>query len=320
MNTKSSLYKELTNTQIANIVKKTFGDVEFSYELKEGGLFNTTYVIALKSRNQKYILRVGPVNRELLISYEETLMQGEEYVYKILKGQGIICPEIVATDFSEIIVPRCYMITKYIKSVPMSDESVTPEEKPILYSEVGEYASRLHEITGLKFGRAAEIAVGGGYESFFEYILSEFSHILSLLKKSNGISEAEAEQVLFAIIENSGIFHEITTPYLCHADLWDGNILVSRDQNGTPYVSAVIDADRAVFGDKWFDAAMPWIESAEYKEHAGMPPTDKNSVLRQRFYLILMRLTEAYIWHCEYNDNELYESCKKEAFRLLSGV
>lgn len=67
MNTESSLYRYLSQQEIALIVKRHFHTDHYSYYPITGGLFNTTYY--LETGEGRYVLRVGPVNRELLLAF-----------------------------------------------------------------------------------------------------------------------------------------------------------------------------------------------------------------------------------------------------------
>ena len=75
MNTESSLFREISLEDIKNITYRHLGTREISQaRLMEGGLFNTTYHLICGSDNRQVILRLCPVNRHLLLGFEEHMM------------------------------------------------------------------------------------------------------------------------------------------------------------------------------------------------------------------------------------------------------
>lgn len=87
MNTESSLFREISLEDIKNITYRHLGTREISQaRLMEGGLFNTTYHLICGSDNRQVILRLGPVNRHLLLGFEEHLMEAETYVYELFQA------------------------------------------------------------------------------------------------------------------------------------------------------------------------------------------------------------------------------------------
>ena len=161
LNTQSKIFKEISNEEAQNIIKHYFPTSNIiSISLLKGGLFNTTYKLIIDSPYSELILRVGPVNREYLLPFENNLMQAEEYVYKLLAENDIPSPTVVVCDTSKIIIDRDFMITEYIKSVPLSDKSIMESCKNKLYKEVGEYTYKLHSIKGNRFGRVSDFIAG----------------------------------------------------------------------------------------------------------------------------------------------------------------
>lgn len=79
INRKSSLFQELTEQELKAILMESLGPGEMEPpRLLEGGLFNTTYLVSRTDPPGKYVLRMGPVNRHLVLPYERKLMQAEQ--------------------------------------------------------------------------------------------------------------------------------------------------------------------------------------------------------------------------------------------------
>ena len=72
--------------------------------------------------------------------------------------------------------------------------------------------------------------------------------------------EAEYEKIRRIFRETAPYLDEIRIPRLVHTDLWFGNILVST-ADGAPRLAAIIDADRALWGDPYFEFFFHLLES-----------------------------------------------------------
>lgn len=68
MNFSSHLFREVDFDTISSIFSEPFGQV-WQAQLLDGGMFNTTYLVEYGPRHQKAVLRLGPVNRHLLMGY-----------------------------------------------------------------------------------------------------------------------------------------------------------------------------------------------------------------------------------------------------------
>ncbi|MBQ8639039.1 MAG: hypothetical protein IJ468_07715 [Lachnospiraceae bacterium] len=73
----SFLYRELSSPELESLVSKALKTEILSSHLLTGGLFNTTYFVDTVKYG-KTVLRIGPVNRHLLMPFEHRLMEAEE--------------------------------------------------------------------------------------------------------------------------------------------------------------------------------------------------------------------------------------------------
>lgn len=320
MNQASSLYQEISQETIGAIIQKHFGDRELhEAKLLEGGLFNTTYRVSFGQPARKVVLRLGPVNRHLLMAFEQHLMEAEQYVYRLCEAQGIPCSKVLACDTSKSLIDRDYMIIDFIESIPMSDPNIPKAAKERLYRQVGQYARRLHAVTNPQFGRASQVVRGEAYHDWTDYLLAEAGDIAGRLEKAGGFTSAETQAVLALFERHRPLLRQVTTPVLVHTDLWEGNILVRK--SGEDYqVAAVIDADRAVFGDVDFEFASPWMVNESFLEGYGMDLRDFQSKERERrrkIYLVLYFLIEAYVGYAEYNNPEQHRRNRELVRGLL---
>lgn len=327
MNTASSLYRELTPEQLTAIVEAHFGAGRpYAARLLEGGLFNTTYRVSLRGPEREVVLRMGPVHCELLLPYEENLMRAEEYVYGLFHANGIPGSTVVACDTSRELIDRDYMIVDFIESVPLSsveDPKVTAE----LFRQTGEYAARLNQIEGPGFGRVSEILRGNISPSWPAYLACELSQTLELLGKHDLLTPTQCRLISGAFTKNLDVLAGVTVPHLAHCDLWAGNVLAAPDANGRCEVKAIIDPDRAVFGDQEFDFASPWMITddfvAGYSKYAPVDFAALESPEKQRkfsLYRLLFHLNDGYVWQVQYNNPENSANCLGQALELAGAL
>ena len=321
MNKDSKLFKELNNSELSILIDDYFGiNTKFQADLITGGLFNTTYCIKLLNTNEKFILRVGPVNTDLLLPFEVNLMKGEEHVYYLCEANNIPSTKILKCDVSKKLIPRDYMIIEYIDSKPFSELKLDKEAESFLYNEVGKYISKLHQITSKKFGRVYDVFNNNGFDSWSEFIFDEFQKVKSRLNEFNIFTEEELHSFESIIKENFNLLDEVKTPHLVHCDLWTGNILI-KSYNSTPKVAAIIDIDRALFGDSDFDFANPWITNEDFLNGYGMTSDDSpNKTTRKNIYRLMYHLIDAYVLKVEYNNPIASENEKLNAIKLLNDI
>lgn len=307
----SLLYAECDIKTLRLLAARHFSDTDLERaELLKGGMFNTTYRLDL-SDGRKYVLRLGPVNRHLLLPFEHGMMAAEAYVYELCAKAGICVPKVEAVSSDRSIVDRDYMLTGFIPSVPLSEYSGDTKS---VYRSLGEMTARLHSIRGNKFGRVSEILRGGGHASWGEAILAEFYNWESAALPSGWSDERTARRVEKAFLTCVPVLDDIGIPALVHADLWAGNVLVNR--NGS--LAAIIDADRCLFGDPAFDFAEGWLDKDGFSDGYGLrEQMTPSSRLRRTLYRLLYTLLDGYVYACEYQDHKSSEECRRTAMNLL---
>ncbi|SHJ96518.1 Phosphotransferase enzyme family protein [Clostridium cavendishii DSM 21758] len=319
MNETSRIYKALSNYEINKIIKNYFGkETEFKEKLISGGMFNTTYHIEIPESKEQVILRVGPINKHLILPFELNLMEAEEYVYKLCSKQSIPCSQILLCDTEKKIIDRDYMIVKYIDSKVLSEVDINNELEEKIYSEVGSYIAKLHNITSDKFGRVYEVSKGKGFDLWSEYLLDEFLKLREKVEQFNIFSIKELNLVEDIINKYKNILDEIKVPHLIHGDLWAGNILVQAEEDSYK-LAAIIDADRAIFGDIDFEFASSWIINQPFLRGYGKGLSDDiKRETRRKIYKLIYTLIDTYVWIIEYDKREYGLENKAIAIKLIN--
>ena len=104
---------------------------------------------------------------------------------------------------------------------------------------------------------------------------------------------------------------------MVHADLWEGNVLVSEN-DGKWKVVALIDVDKAIFGDKDLEFAFPTVLNDDFLNGYGFRVDDSSgSNFRRNAYRLLESFMYAYIWFAQFENKERYEAAKRNGLSAL---
>lgn len=310
----SLLYQELTQTELAAIVQKHFATAVFKATRLEGGMFNTTY--RMEAAGAAYVLRMGPINRHLLLPFERRLMEGETEFYRQCRAAGLPVSEVVALDNSRNIVDRDYMIVRFVESVGMYALPENSEAWNAVMENVGRFVKCMHGIEGPCFARLGDAVAGRGFARWSEYIFHELDEVMDCYAKVDLYTAEERAQIDAIFRESAALLDEVTVPRLIHADIWHGNVLVKPD--GSNDIAAVIDGDRALWGDVDFDLQKRWLHHEHFwrgygNEQYVAPERERRRLL----YRLLMCLIDGYVWKYEYQMPENAQRCHDGAMALL---
>ena len=317
MNNQSSLFQEVPIEVISSVFQNTMHEnAIWEANLMDGGMFNTTYLIEYGEEHKKAILRLGPVNRHLLMGFEDNLMNAEVYTYSVCHRIGIPCSHVLVCDTSKQLIDRDFMIAAYIPSLAMSRLAVPKEKKNELYAQLGKYLAKLHQVTGDRFGYVSRVCRGMGFEKWSDALCCEVDDITGRLIRNKGLTQDEADTIRSLYHSNRKLLDEITVPHLLHTDLWEGNVLLDADSFE---ILAIIDSDRSMYGDPLFEFSSPWMGNPlmldAYHSESGsraLPGDEKRRCLYRMYY----HLVDTYVGSGEYNNKEHYESNKSALLQL----
>ena len=320
MNDKSLLFRAEPEEKLRQAARRYLGEEMTAAQPLSGGLFNTTY--RLETEKRKVILRLGPVNRHLLLPYERNLMAAEGDILNLLKSRGIPTSHILALDCSRELFDRDVMVVDCLDALCLSTVEVDKDTEHRLCREAGRLTAKIHELTAADlpgsfekpFGRYANVISGQGGATWKEAILTELSQWRSMAEPAGGFHSRECDRIEAWFHERSGVLDAVIVPRLVHGDLWYGNILVDKNHN----LAAIIDADRAFFGDLDFEMATGWMISDSFLEGYGRGlDISEDAVERRWLYKMLLNLEDCYILFCEYSNPEAGAELKQ---RILEEI
>ena len=269
----------------------------------KGGLFNTTYTLESDDApGEKYVLRVGPVRRELLLPYEHHLMDAECWAYEKMAEVGIPTSEVVYRDTTKTLLDRDFMIVKFIESVQLNRAEMNEEDRYTVFREAGRYCRKMNDIHTEKFGRVGYLVNGGGYDTWSAYIKSELSEWAGKIREQTTgyYTEEELCEIVSLADRYGDILDEITTPCFNHCDMWSLNVLLKPD---APAIAAIIDPDRCCMGDPDFELSSGWMmNEAFYDGYGRRMAEDDHTVIRTNIYKMIFFLLNGYFMRTQYDD------------------
>ena len=315
----SYLYKELTDAELARIIDEALHTGITASKLLTGGLFNTTYLVDTADCG-RVVLRVGPVNRHLLMPFEHELMEAEEHAYARCRERGIPVSEVLAMDTTKKAVGRDYMIVRYIPSKPLLEVELEPEDRARICRDIGAATRQMHGIESPRFGRIADVKKGKGFDRWSDCLLDELKKWESVARPAQLFETETFERVEKLFEKMVPYLDEVETAHLVHTDLWVGNVLISTDSE-RPEFAAIIDADRGMWGDPEQDfSSIRWTYSEPtFWEGYGKPLSqDPHDVIRRTAYTLLWNLLDTYVFDQEYIAPESAAANKEEALRNMA--
>ncbi len=215
-------------------------------------------------------------------------------------------------DTSRTFLDRDLMIVAYLPTDSMADAGLPKAEIARLSRQAGELTRKMHAITAADlpvtpekpYGKFSLVLSGQGCATWREAILQEAAQWQAFASRVSLFSETELALRRFAVKQ----------PRFIHGDLWHGNILVSKAGE----LTAIIDCDRALFGDSAFELATGWMIDADFLGGYGLQPdASPEAVLRRRLYKLLLDLEDCYFLRHEYDNPTASEEL---APKILSAV
>lgn len=301
----SSLFCELTEEELAAVIRSALGCGIVEANLKLGGMFNTTYLIKTDTCGD-VILRAGPINRHLIMPFERRCMEAEAMIFEEMKKNGIPVSEVLALDVSKTIIDRDFMIVRYIPSCMMYEvDQFYPGEHSRMLREFSALVKKMHAIKSPRFGRMQDVRDGGGFERQSDFLKTEVEDWISVAKNTDFFTEEDYASIREVYVKFTEILDEVKEACIVHGDLSPMNTLI--DNTGDrPKIAAIIDTERGFWGDGEFDLAMiGYMRDDDFAAGYGYKaPRDEHSRIRWALYELLRRMFDCYVWGAEYNQHE----------------
>lgn len=232
---------------------RAFGERREIFLVKElgGGLYNNTYLVKMEEM-APVVLRVAPQTIYQLHS-ERYLLRNEYAALPFFAALAPLVPKILLADFTHQLLERDYLFQTYMEGERWSEieESLTASERRQLWRQLGTIASKIHAVRGSHFGRSLP---GASFTRWSSLIAHHLQTIIQDLISAH-LDATDMRHILDITISHQALLDEIGQPRLLHGDLWTGNVLVRREEDGLR-IAAILDCERSSWGDPWSEWTM----------------------------------------------------------------
>jgi aminoglycoside phosphotransferase (APT) family kinase protein len=290
--------RPLTPAELDALARRALGvGVSSATELTDG-FANAVWRLALLD-GREAILKLSPPPELEQLSYERDLLRTEAMVYGLAGPAGVPVPELLRAGFGDPVLGGDYLILSALDGVSWNQANPAEADQRALRRELGGHLARLNAITGDVYGYPYAGLTGGTWREAF---LTMTGAVLADAGRYATPLPRPVPEIAAAIEAGAGALDEVTTPCLVHFDVWPGNVFLTRDE--TPRIQAIIDHERAFWGDPLADFVTPTIfgeldESdpivAGYRDAGGVVEFTGPARTRMtlyRLYLALILLVE----------------------------
>jgi aminoglycoside phosphotransferase (APT) family kinase protein len=244
--------RRLERGEIEAMVRRSFGSdarVVSAVELTDG-FFNASYALELGS-GPPVVLKVSPPPEVPILIYEHGIMRTEIELYeRVARETSCPVPRVVASDFSRSVISSDYFFMEKLRGAPLNKVKgrLSKRELEEVKAELGNIVGRLGALKAERFGYPRPEARAAA-STWREAFLAMVANILEDAGRYQVRLPMPAAEILELFKSRASALDAVKVPALTHFDLWEGNVFVHREGSGPPKVEAIIDGERAFWGD-----------------------------------------------------------------------
>ena len=157
------------------------------------------------------------------------------------------------------------------------------------------------------------------FSKWSDFIIQFAANCVNKVREYSLFLQADID-LFWQVINNNkvvALLDEIKQPRMAYADLWQGNVLLEK-RDGKYSIAALIDIDRAIFGDVYWDFITQWMITDSFLSgYGGSIDKSLNTLKRGDIYLMLGYFVSTYIWAVQYDTPKRYEHMRQEAIKYL---
>lgn len=256
------------------------------------GKHNHSYWV--ESPEGRWVLRVAPPDDTGLLFYERSMMRQEPELHALIRERTTIpVAEVVAFDFSRILIDRDFLLLSALPGVPLGNlPGLTLPRRASVLQQVGGYLRDLHQLTAPECLNTQSYGYLGAHRpmapqpSWVAAFRVMWNKLLDDVVAAGCYAEADAQALRDLFELHQAYFDRPVAASLLHMDMWSQNILVDEQGN----VGGLVDFDRALWGDVELEYAILdycGISEPEFWEGYGVRRDESEAALiRRQFYLL----------------------------------
>jgi aminoglycoside phosphotransferase (APT) family kinase protein len=284
-------------TTLRAMVERAYGPEQvpagedFATELSYG-FFNALYRIRLRDGAQ-VVLKIAPPADVELMAREHRMMRNELAAMELVRSRSDVpIPRVDFVDLSGELIDADYFFMEYVDAacfgIAAEAGELAPEVVDAGFEHLGELNRELTEIVGPHFGPLE----GPGFTSWREAATAWFEDVLRDGEKAAVDLGRPYGEVSRAWEEHAHVLDVVTEPRFVEVDLWMKNSMI-RDGR----IVAVIDHERAMFGDPLMEAGLTGLDLPAFPDPApfmrgfGLGELTPRERTRRRLYTLWLAVT-----------------------------
>ncbi|AQZ64508.1 unnamed protein product [[Actinomadura] parvosata subsp. kistnae] len=243
--------RRLTEAELDALVRRAVGaGVTAATELTDG-YANAVWRLKLDD-GREAVLKLSPPPDLEQLSYERNLLRMEATAIGLASAAGVPVAGLLRAGYDDPVLGGDYLLLAALDGVSWND--VKPDGHAALRRELGGHLARFNAVTGEVFGYPHAGITGATWREAF---LAMVAALLGDTERYPAPLPLPAEQIMAVFEAAAPVLDEVTTPRLVHFDVWAGNVFL--DLRGTPRIQAIIDHERAFWGDPLAEFVTPTI-------------------------------------------------------------
>ncbi|MFG1706126.1 phosphotransferase family protein [Nonomuraea sp. M3C6] len=243
--------RRLTDAELDALARRALGTgVTVATELTDG-YANAVWRLQLDD-GREVVLKLSPPPDLDQLSYERNLLRMEAAAIELALDAGVPVATLLHSCFDDPVLGGDYLMLSALDGVSWND--VKPEGADTLRRELGRHLARFNAVTGEVFGYPHAGIVGATWREAF---LAMAGALLGDTERYPAPLPLPAGEIMAVFDAASPVLDEVTTPRLVHFDVWQGNVFL--DLTGPPRIQAIIDHERAFWGDPLAEFVTPTI-------------------------------------------------------------
>lgn len=320
-----SITKNRQSTQVLRaMIERAFGPEQvpegddFAHELGHGW-FNVAYRIDLRDATP-VVLKIAPPAGVRVMTYEHDMMANEVAALALVtEHTDVAVPTLLYSDTAHDLVDADWFFMSFVEG---DNVGILAEEGKLTAAELDHYnellgaANReLNTIVGPHFGPLpgpGETTWRATFSRMIEAVLTDGEQA----QVDVGQHYAEIRRI---IADHAELLDDVTEPRFVEWDLWTSNMMVHGGA-----LAAIIDHERAIYGDPLFEAGFTAIDLPDVGDPTGFmrgyghaPLTERDAARRRLYtlYLVLIMVIETvYRGH---TDTKQYDWARAQLAGLL---
>ncbi|MEU5861411.1 MULTISPECIES: aminoglycoside phosphotransferase family protein [unclassified Nonomuraea] len=243
--------RRLSPAELDALARRAVGAGVFTATELTDGYANAVWRLTLED-GREVVLKLSPSPDLDQLSYERNLLRMEAAAYELAAAAGVPMAELLVAGFDDPVLGGDYLMLSALDGVSWND--VKPEGERALRRELGRHLAAFNAVTGEVFGYPHAGIVGSTWREAF---LAMVGALLADTERYPTPLPRPAAEIMAAFERAAPVLDEVTTPCLVHFDVWAGNVFL--DLTGEPRIQAIIDHERAFWGDPIAEFVTPTI-------------------------------------------------------------